>query len=302
MTEPFFSVIIPVYNREQTIAETLESIASQEFRDFEVIVVDDGSTDSTHQIVKQYSWVKLIEQSNAGPGVARNSGATEARGKYIAFLDSDDLWFPWTLQNYNDSIKSNNALFVSGEGVEFCGDKVPVVSDTVPLISRYPDYLKAGATGLWLGTCGVAIERQTFVITGGFVTKHINSEDSDLWIRLGLASPFIRIKSPAAFAYRRASNSATKDLRKTVAGGFHLLDSERAGMYPGGASRRSDREEILGTHVRPICLECLKQKNLGDAWKLYIRSLRLLYRTRRFRFLLGTPLIAFLSLLRTVRR
>ena len=98
---PFFSVVIPSYNRGAFIEATLDSVFAQEFRDFEVIVVDDGSTDDTLERLQLYrERMTLLRQQNKGPGAARNLAVRHASGDYIAFLDSDDLWFPWTLATY----------------------------------------------------------------------------------------------------------------------------------------------------------------------------------------------------------
>jgi len=93
--EPTVSVVIPAYNAERYIGETLESVLAQTYRDFEVVVVDDGSTDGTREIVRGYGEpVRLVEQPNSGPAAARNRGVREARGEFIAFIDADDLWLP----------------------------------------------------------------------------------------------------------------------------------------------------------------------------------------------------------------
>src|SRR6266849_1500345 len=93
-----FSIVIPTYNRAQLLAHALESVWRQRFRDYEVIVVDDGSNDETQAYLHGLNnKVRVIRQENRGPGAARNIGAHQAHGDYVAFLDSDDLWFPWTL-------------------------------------------------------------------------------------------------------------------------------------------------------------------------------------------------------------
>lgn len=98
MSEPFISVVIPAYNAESFIGETLESVRVQTFSDYEVIVVDDGSTDRTAEIASGYDGVTVIGQSNRGEAGARNTGIRAARGKYVAFLDADDIWLPSKLE------------------------------------------------------------------------------------------------------------------------------------------------------------------------------------------------------------
>lgn len=96
--EPFISVVIPAYNAEKYIEETLDSVRAQTFSDYEILVVDDGSTDRTVQIASGYDGVQLLLQKNRGAAAARNTGIRAARGAYVAFLDADDIWFPSKLE------------------------------------------------------------------------------------------------------------------------------------------------------------------------------------------------------------
>src|SRR5262249_51175789 len=116
-----FSVIIPTYNRRKLLQETLDSVWAQSFTDFEVIVVDDGSTDGTEDVLKpQQDRLKLIVNEHLGPGAARNAGARVAKGQYLAFLDSDDLWFPWTLSTFAELIaKQSNPAILSAKLIPF---------------------------------------------------------------------------------------------------------------------------------------------------------------------------------------
>src|SRR5271166_980113 len=118
---PKFSVVIPTYNRLDFLKQALSSIWAQTFTDYEVIVVDDGSTDRTREwLVMQGEQVLAITQTNRGPGAARNFGARHASGTYLAFLDSDDLWFPWTLEAYWDVIHDcHEPSFVAGRPYVF---------------------------------------------------------------------------------------------------------------------------------------------------------------------------------------
>lgn len=102
------SVIIPVYNREAYIRESVDSVLAQTFTEFEVIVVDDGSTDAAAEIIQSYTdpRIRLIRQSHQGVSAARNTGLDAARGEYITFLDSDDLYYPDFLQSMLQIIQS----------------------------------------------------------------------------------------------------------------------------------------------------------------------------------------------------
>ena len=92
LNQKLVSVIVPAYNSEQYLESTLRSIFEQDYQPLEVIVVDDGSTDSSAQIARSFKQVRYIYQKNSGPAAARNTGINNAKGEFIAFLDSDDLW------------------------------------------------------------------------------------------------------------------------------------------------------------------------------------------------------------------
>ena len=115
---PFFSIVIPVYNREDVIGDTLASCMAQTWSDYEVIVVDDGSSDGTSGVVTEYARrypaIRLLTQSNSGPAAARNLGVREARGKYIAFLDSDDRFLPEKLEVFARHMEESGADFLYG--------------------------------------------------------------------------------------------------------------------------------------------------------------------------------------------
>ena len=94
--QPLVSVIMPAYNSEKYIGKSIESVLAQDYENFELIIIDDGSQDGTKSIAEQYAKsdvrIKLLEQANQGVSVARNKGLDTATGEYVAFLDSDDLW------------------------------------------------------------------------------------------------------------------------------------------------------------------------------------------------------------------
>ncbi len=111
---PQFSVIIPTFNRVELLKRALDSVFGQRFKEFEMIVVDDGSTDGTREYLEDLgAAVKFWTQPNSGPSGARNTGVRQARGEYLAFLDSDDLWFPWTLDVYATVLGKANYLAFS---------------------------------------------------------------------------------------------------------------------------------------------------------------------------------------------
>ncbi len=114
---PRFSIIIPTYNRADSVAQTLESCFSQSFDDFEIVVVDDGSKDNTVAVLNAIddARLKVVSQTNAGPAAARNTGMDNANGEYIAFLDSDDVWYPNFLCSADRMLRDNPRQILYGQ-------------------------------------------------------------------------------------------------------------------------------------------------------------------------------------------
>ncbi|HSR28930.1 MAG TPA: glycosyltransferase family A protein [Anaerolineae bacterium] len=112
---PLVSVIIPTYNSERFLAEAIESVLSQTYPNYEVIVVDDGSTDTTAEIARGYPSIRFVQQEHAGIGAGRNRGVKVSAGEYLAFLDADDLWLPEKLSLQMAEFKADPGLgIVSG--------------------------------------------------------------------------------------------------------------------------------------------------------------------------------------------
>ena len=102
-----FSVLIPTHNREEYVRQAIDSVLSQTFTDYEVFVIDDGSTDRTPELLRSYGHrIRALRQPNQGPEAARNRAAAQASGEYLAFLDSDDLLLPGALEAYDRIIRT----------------------------------------------------------------------------------------------------------------------------------------------------------------------------------------------------
>ncbi|MEM6315027.1 MAG: glycosyltransferase family 2 protein, partial [Planctomycetota bacterium] len=129
---PYFSIIVPVFNRRHLLEPTLRSLLRQTFTDFEAVIVDDASTDGSFEFLRDQlkhdpRFRVLRQHKNEGQAQARNRAMEEARGKYFAFLDSDDLMMPWTLMTYLDAIRraenEGPVSFVAGSAVAIKGDE-----------------------------------------------------------------------------------------------------------------------------------------------------------------------------------
>jgi len=294
---PHFSVIIPTYNRAGLLREALASIAGQMFKDFETIVVDDGSSDGTETVVRSCGFgVHFLRQSNGGPGAARSFGLLHAQGRYIAFLDSDDQWFPWTLQLYDRAIGSNGeTAFISGFGAsaDEPGESYANGLDQMTM-RRYHSMLEA-CTGRMPpvgGTPSICVQRDALLQSGGFVSKRMNGEDTDLWLRLGACPGFVRILTPPVFRQRYHAGSVTRQLEPTVVGAWHLLQQERNNAYPGGPGYSRSRRRIICGMVRSVSRECLDCGRAGEALRLYWASFLWNFQLGNWKYLVGFPLAA----------
>lgn len=151
--QPLISVITPSYNSEKFIGETIESVLNQTYRNWEMVIVDDCSTDNTVSIVEKYTElddrIKLfILEENSGSAIARNTAMEHANGQYIAFLDSDDLWLPEKLDKQLDFMRERNVAFSFTKYVRILedGTKTNAVSDA-PQAVNYDDLMKRCVIG-----------------------------------------------------------------------------------------------------------------------------------------------------------
>lgn len=134
------SIVIPLYNKEKQIAHTLQSVFAQTFQDFEIVIVDDGSTDNSVMEVKKFDdpRVLLIQQSNAGVSAARNRGIEEANGELIAFLDADDEWMPEFLQTILQlkKIYFNCKVWATSYFNSWNGNLLPITLRKIPFLKN----------------------------------------------------------------------------------------------------------------------------------------------------------------------
>ena len=290
-----FSVIVPSFNRADLLKQTLELVWEQTYSDYEVIVVDDGSTDNTREYLRSIaSKVRIEYQANAGPGSARNTGASVSQGEYLAFLDSDDLWLPWTLRVFSDLINRHSRPAILSGSVQCFREKGELSVSERPLSSvYYPDHLAGGAVGhIVIGSGVVVIRREAFLRSEGFTTRRINAEDHDLILRMGVEPGFVQVLSPPTLGYRQHSDNATRNLRKSFEGLEYLIHQERIGAYPGGAFRAGERRRLITRHVRPAAIECLRSGMRSEAWSLYGSTCAWHISAARWKFLFGFPVMA----------
>ncbi len=211
---PTVSVIIPSYNCERYISETIDSILGQTFRDLELIVVDDGSTDRTREIVSSYGPpVRLVTQQNARVCAARNRGIRESRGKYICLMDHDDYWFAHKLASQVKCLEEHpdagaahspfilwhpdaNGIFPPPEGMAPQGDLEEISAEDSGWM-----YHRLLFDCVML-TSSAMFRREVFEKCGNFDESLPYSEDWDLWFRISRVYPFVKLRQPTTL-YRQ---------------------------------------------------------------------------------------------------
>jgi len=181
---PLVSVIIPTYNRAGQVAEAVASVAAQTFRDFEILVVDDGSTDDTFEVLAALEGVRVLRHlRRRGVAAARNLGAAEARGEWLAFLDSDDLWLP-------EKLARQMAYLEARPGLLWCQTDETWVRQGVR-VNKPASHRKVGGRiflrsleRCLVSPSAVVLHRQLLADHGGFDADLPAAEDYDLWLRL----------------------------------------------------------------------------------------------------------------------
>ena len=194
------SVVIPAYNAAAFIRRTIDSVLRQSYRDFELIVVDDGSTDSTARVVKGYGQaLRYIYQENAGDGPARNTGIEAAKGQWIAFLDHDDEWLPEKLERQMALLKRNPQLrwcaanyFRAGAGRRSPVGNTAALERQLAGREYFDDYFTAvGRKGCTLITLTLVIHKTVFERVGLFDSCWLLCADLDMWWRIAYEFPQI---------------------------------------------------------------------------------------------------------------
>ncbi len=207
------SVIIPTYNSAEYITEALDSVFAQTYKNYEVIVIDDGSTDNTKDVLKPYmSRIKYIYKENGGVSSARNVGIKNAEGEYIAFLDSDDIWLPEKLERQIERFNSepdlglvySNCIRFSENGIEQSSRKVKKYLEG--------DIFAKILEGYVLPTSTVIAKKLCFDEVGYFDERFSVSEDYDMWLRISRFFKIGYVKGPLV-KYRIRTSSIIRSTK-----------------------------------------------------------------------------------------
>lgn len=193
---PLVSVIIPTYNRGWVLAEAVESVLAQDFGDYELIVVDDGSTDNSQEILASYHQdLIVLRQSNQGVSAARNRGIAESSGQLVAFLDSDDLWLPQKLSHQVEFFKANPDAVIHQTEEIWIRNGVRV--NPKKRHHKFSGMIFERSLALCLvSPSAVMIRKTVFESVGLFDQRLPACEDYDLWLRISCRYPVYLQDSP----------------------------------------------------------------------------------------------------------
>jgi glycosyltransferase involved in cell wall biosynthesis len=210
---PHVSVIIPTYNRANYVSRAVDSVLSQTFRDCEIIVVDDGSSDNTRQVLAAYGdRIQYVFQANAGPGAARNLGIRLSRGRYLAFLDSDDMWMPTFLEETVSALDAHPQVDVVTTGIYVgpAGRKTEACLEGVESgLWQLPTHFTRRQVPFMLnGFCAGALLVRSEVVRryGGYYERGCTlGEDIYLWVQVVLNHQVYRLRQPLVWYDTEAS-------------------------------------------------------------------------------------------------
>ncbi len=302
---PAISVVVPCYNAAPFVAATLRSVLAQQGFELQVIVVDDGSTDGSPELVaRDFPAVTMVRQTNAGVAAARNTGLAHARHDWVAFIDADDLWLPGKLQAQWALLSGHPEA-----GLAYTAWKVWTSNEPEPTADWLAQLARdAARSELWQGASGwiypellvdcevwtssVLVRRELLVQVGGFDAALRIGEDWDLWLRLSRLTPMLRVTRPLAI-YRMHPDSITKAppdtnykhlvvMRALERWGVAGPDGRRARMADVRRSQARTWMDLAGArarlgamaHARRDAVRAVQSQPLAlRGWKVLARTL-----------------------------
>ena len=296
-TVPKVSVVVPTYNSARFLGKAIQSVLDQTFQDWELIVVDDGSTDNTREVVAAFQDPRIhyVHQENRGAAAALNAGIRLGRGAYVAFLGADDRWLAEKLAlqvAQLDNLPLEVGLVYSDLHLldleddtilgRFLGGREPPRGRVLSQLVR--------TEGSFLHPCASLIRREVFEKVGVFDEGLKTHEDWDLWIRIAAAYEVEALDMPLG-VYGRRPSQLTKDVQQMYLDGVEakLRVLHTYALRP--ADRRALRHYLAHHHYG----YGIKSLSLGwrkEAWKAFLRSLRLRPGERKTYIHLGLPLLS----------
>jgi glycosyltransferase involved in cell wall biosynthesis len=272
---PYFSIIIPSYNRAHIIIRAIQGVLDQTFQDFEIVIVDDGSTDNTKSILQDYSndiRIKYIYQNNAGVCAARNTGAKAASSDFLIFLDSDDTVETCWLEDFSDLAKQNKDYL-------FCSMKIIKQDFSECLVSALNPYKNKkirgnSIPGSW------AVKKDVFLRVGMFDENMKFGENVELRFRLGAEKLSVGVVDNYNFTYFESLNGGSRNLKNIIDSNLYII-KKHSNMF-------NKNPFLLRLYSQNIAVAYARLGNWNQAriyfWKAYLSDMLKFKTLARFIF------------------
>lgn len=274
VSEPLFSIVIACYNNEKFVREAVESALWQPYPSKEIIAVDDASKDATGEILRSFGKSVLFEglTANGGAAAARNHGVSVANGRYIVFLDGDDVLAPWSLTAYARMIENRKPTLIFGKSLQFDGD-VPKMTGGVPRSVEFVEYETfLDKDRPWVyNTSSLVVERAAFQRAGGWSPEIFYQDIQDLLNKLSISGKTELVIAPDTVFYRMHSTNAVRKVAPFIDGIYKLLAKAEQGAYPGERSIQRKRAAWFGGLILYWGKAGLSGGLVEDGFKLLIR-------------------------------
>ncbi len=293
---PRFSVIIPAYNAEKYLAQTIESVFSQTDQSYEVIVVDDGSTDRTLQILRSFEpRIKVLSKPNGGPASARNAAIKNSSGDYLAFLDSDDLWMPGKLEKQAAFLEKNPKIgLLFGEALMFSEEKGEKVIQSKIGYTEDPSFCRL-LFGDYIPNSTVVIRRECVDRVGLLNEKRelIAVEDYEYWMRIARSFPMAGLPEPLAYYRIREGNlmGDGSDIDRGLNLSLAAIE-EVEKLFPGMWEEcRVDRNRLFARLQIRAGFAWKRRGDLNQCLRRYLKALSFSRHPRVFRWMIAATLL-----------
>ncbi len=272
-----FSIVIPLYNKELSVTNTLQSVLNQTFREFEVVIINDGSTDKSVEKVEAFidHRIRLIHQANAGVSAARNRGIEEAKYEWVCFLDADDLWNKDYLQHLNETISTNKKIKVISSGFTlFHSDKNKVPN--IPNCEGFEDYFSVFLSNKRTVThsSAICVNKDVFKNVGLFNNSLTHGEDIEMWERIAFKYDFYFINKALTYYKLDAENMATKMSKDINQTRIYTIDKKKF--------RTPKQIEYFHFNINEAAFKIIKSKQI-------INFLRLMFKQMNIYWLVSFP-------------
>ena len=252
---PIISVIIPTYNAEHTILKTIESVQQQTFSDFSLLVINDGSTDQTLELLNSIKEprLKIFSYENSGVSVARNLGISHADGDFISFIDADDLWTSDKLELQIAALQQHSKAGVAYSWTQFIDEQGESFFSDEPIFFEGNVYPKLLIRNFLASGSNPLIRRQAIESIGKFDPALTHGEDWDFWLRLAARWPFVVVPKPQIL-YRISLASASSKIEGMEKDSLRVIEKAFRAAPPEFQPLKSQSLANLYQFLAHLCL------------------------------------------------